>query len=176
MQRLMSVFFLHPETEFSLTEVAQRAQIAKSAASRLLPLLAEADIVEVKQLGAVHRIKANAQHFGFIKRKIAWNISLIYESNIIEFLDEHFHHPKAIVLFGSFRLGQDSMHSDIDIAIEVTEDIPVKSVRLAEFEELERKLLRPIQIHMFNRRRIDENLFSNIANGIVLLGYLEVRK
>ena len=36
----------------------------------------------------------------------------------MEFLNEYFGNPKAIILFGSFRLGEDLSTSDIDIAIE----------------------------------------------------------
>jgi hypothetical protein len=48
-------------------------------------------------------------------------------------------------------------------------------LRLPELKELERDLHRPIQIHLFNRKRIDPNVFTSIANGIVLLGFLDVK-
>jgi hypothetical protein len=31
-------------------------------------------------------------------------------------------------------------------------------------------------LHIFNRNNIDDNLFNNIANGILLWGFLEVKK
>ena len=175
-QRLLDVIFLHPETEFSVTEIAKAAGIAKSAASRLLPKIRGAGIIVIKEAGIVYRVKANIEDFEYTKRKIAWNLKIIYGTTLIEYLDEHFHRPKAIVLFGSFRTGQDIMGSDIDVAIETTEEVSMTSARLPELRELELSLKRPIQLHIFHRKYIDENVFSNIANGIVLLGYLEVRK
>ena len=33
----------------------------------------------------------------------------------------------------------------------------------------------PVNVHVFSRNKIDLNLFANIANGIILEGFLEVR-
>jgi predicted nucleotidyltransferase len=175
-QSILNVIFTFPDTEFSLTEIAQHASIAKSAASRLLPRLAEFNIITVRDLGIVHRIKANTEHFDYVKRKIAWNLAVIYDSTLIEYLMEQFHHPKAIVLFGSFRRGEDREGSDIDIAIETAEERLMETHKLQGLEQLEQDFGRRIQIHTFHRKHIDDNVFANIANGIVLSGYLEVRK
>ena len=42
--------------------------------------------------------------------------------------------------------------------------------------DFENDLERNIQIHFFSKKSIDNNLFNNIANGIVLYGFLEVNK
>ena len=175
-QRILNILYLRPEVEFSLTELASHAGVGKSAVSRILPVLKKNGIVTVRSLGIIHRIMANTESFSFVKKKISWNIETMYATTIIEYLDEFFHHPKSIVLFGSFRNGQDVTGSDIDIAIESVEEREVQNMRLPELHNLERELQRPIQIHLFNRKKIDDNVFSNIANGIVLKGYLEVRK
>ena len=41
--------------------------------------------------------------------------------------------------------------------------------------EFEKMIKRHIQLHMFNRKNVDLHVFNNIANGIVLAGFLEVR-
>jgi predicted nucleotidyltransferase len=175
-QRILDVVFTYPNIEFSLTELAMTANVAKSAASRIVPQIAERNVVTIKNLGILHRICANTESFEYIKRKIAWNLNCIYRTDLIEFLNEQYNHPKAIVLFGSFRLGQDLAESDIDIAIETAQDISPQTLRMHELHLLEQELHRTIQIHLFNRKNIDENVFANIVNGIVLFGYLEVKK
>ena len=90
-------------------------------------------------------------------------------------MNEHYHNPKAIVLFGSYRKGEDISGSDIDIAIEKDDVKEYTTVRLNELLNLEKRLDRKIQVHLFNRKSVDVNLFNNIANGIVLSGFLEVK-
>ena len=174
MQRMLNVLFWFPDIEFSLSELAREATISKSTASKLLPVLVHANMVTVQDKGIIHRIAAKTESFEFKKRKIAFNLAVIYHSNIVEFLNEKFEHPRAIILMGSYRLGEDISSSDIDIAIEVNNVEEMKSFRLEELTALEKELQRHIQIHTFNRKRIDHNVLNNIINGIVLYGYLEL--
>ena len=83
--------------------------------------------------------------------------------------------PRAIILFGSFRKGEDISTSDIDIAIEMDDEQEHRVVRHKNLEEFEKEIKRNIQIHLFNRNNTDINVFNNIANGILLFGFLEVK-
>ena len=89
---------------------------------------------------------------------------------------DFFKNPKAIVLFGSFRKGEDLSNSDIDIAIETSEANEYKIIGLRELIEFEQIIGRKIQIHLFSRENVDIGVFNNIANGILLWGFLEVKK
>jgi predicted nucleotidyltransferase len=91
-------------------------------------------------------------------------------------LVSHFKNPKAIVLFGSFRKGEDLSNSDIDIAIESDEVKEYQTIGLRELSEFEQFFRKKIQIHLFNRESADIGVFNNIANGILLWGFLEVKK
>ena len=77
---------------------------------------------------------------------------------------------------GSFRQGEDISKSDVDIAIESEEFDKYKVVELDELSVFEKKINKEIQLHLFNRKSIDLNVFNNLANGIVLSGFLEVKK
>ena len=110
-----------------------------------------------------------------MKSKIIHNLNFIYQSGLVEYLNEHFNNPKAIILFGSFRKGDDISTSDIDIAIEADEVKEYKTVTMKELIEFENLIKRKIQIHLFNRKNADVHVFNNIANGIVLMGFLEVK-
>ena len=82
---------------------------------------------------------------------------------------------RAIILFGSYRWGTDVEESDIDIAIEVVGNEHFRVTRLGIIEQLGYKKNVPVNVHLFSRNKVDLNLFANIANGIVLDGFLEVR-
>ena len=175
MERLLTVMYWWPEVEFSLTELAQRAGVSKSTASRLIESLIVLEIATVEKRGVVFRIRANMESFQFIKRKIAYNLSFVYESGLVEFLEDVLGHPPAIILFGSFRKGEDVSTSDVDIAVETLKDTDMSTVRPKGIERIEKHFAgRKIQIHVFNRKKVDINVFNNIANGIVLSGFLEV--
>lgn len=175
-ERLLRIFYWYPELEFSLSELAKYAGVSKSTASRLLQGLKEWGVAKVLDKGIVMRIKANTENFTFLKLKIAHNLYSLYSTNLVEFLNEALRQPKAIILIGSFRRGEDISTSDIDIAVETVEETETKIIRLEGLERYERYFGgRKIEIHIFNRSKVDINFFNNIANGIVLSGFLEVK-
>ena len=173
-QDILAVIFAFPEVEFSLTELAQSAEVSKSTTSRLLQRLSDHEIIKVENKGVVFRIRANIGKIQYTKRKIVHNLNLLYESGLVEFLDSAFGHSQAIILFGSFRKGDDISTSDIDIAVETLEDINTQTIIVEGIEKFEAALGKKVQILLFNRKKTDVNVFNNIANGIVLSGFLEV--
>lgn len=175
LQNVLSTLYMYPDIDFSLTELSAQAGVSKSSMSRFLDILEENELVNVIDRGVVFRIRAKTDSYQFIKRKIVYNLNAIYESGIVEYLDEFLNHPKAIILFGSFRSGEDRSDSDIDIAIETTENVDVGTIRPKGIDAFEALLGRKIQVLLFNRKNVDPNLFTNIANGILLLGSLEVK-
>ncbi len=176
-ERLLRIFYGFSEMEFSLTELAKKAVVSKSTASRLLNWLKERDAVKVIDKGVILRIKANSESLNFRRMKTAYNLKLIYVSDLVNFLNKALGQPKAIVLIGSFRRGEDISTSDIDLAIETIEDTEPKILRPEGLERYEKDYFggRKIEIHLFNRSSVDINFFNNVANGIVLSGFLEVK-
>ncbi len=186
-QKVLAVLFTYPEREFGLSELAQIAGVRKANIGKMLDHFQKRGLVDIEKLRKIWRIRANQKNPYFIREKIFFNLRIVYEAfydtYFVDFLNDYFRYPKAIVLFGSFRKGEDISTSDIDIAIEKDD---VKSYKTAHLEEMVGKNLRnaalrfqkdigkKIQIHLFNRKNIDLNLFNNIANGIVLSGFLEV--
>ena len=102
-------------------------------------------------------------------------MNFLFQSGIIEFLTNHYQNPKAIVVFGSFRRGEDQTGSDIDIAIEASGKGELITTRLKDLLPFEESIQRTIQLHIFTRTTINPHVFNNIANGIVLKGFLEVK-
>ena len=175
-QEVLKVLFLYPQRDFTLTELASLAGVAKSTVNRVLASFLKKELVRVELIagGRLCRIRANSGNPFMRREKLLFNLSSVYRSGLVEKLESTYRHPRSITLFGSFRRGEDVEGSDIDIAVELTEDVELKSVRLTEFRPLEREMCRPIVIHVFNRRKVNRDLFNSIANGIVLSGFLEV--
>jgi len=174
-QKVLEVFYKFPEKEFSLSDLAKEANVRKANLGEIVSNLEQEGFIQIEKLSKIWRIRANRQNWRFVKSKITYNLNFIYQSGMAEFLYEVFNHPKSIVLFGSFRKGEDISSSDIDIAIEDDSVKEYQNNGLRELGEFEKAIGKKIQIHRFNRKNVDINVFNNIANGIVLIGFLEVK-
>jgi len=174
-RKVIEVLCMFPEKEFSLSDLAKEAGVKKSNIGSILDEFHKEGLVQITKLRKLWRINANQGSFNFAKIKILQNLSIIYQAGLVEFLNDHFKNPKAIILFGSFRKGDDISTSDIDIAIESDDVKEYQVIGLRELAQLEKEIGgRKIQIHLFNQKNIDINVFNNIANGIVLWGFLQV--
>lgn len=172
-QKILELFFRNPDNEYSLSEIAKETKVAKANIGKILENLEKNELIKIKKLPNIWIIKANLENQNYVNSKIVYNLNFIYRSGLVEFLNGYYKNPKAIILFGSFRKGEDINGSDIDIAIEND----INEIKyLKELYEFEKEIKRKIQIHLFNRKNVNFNLFNNIANGIVLTGFLEVKK
>ena len=174
-EKVLEVLFRYPEKEFSLSDLAKEARVAKPHIGKILQELVQIEFITITKLTKIWRIKANQQNWNFLRSKIVYNLRFIYQSGIVEYLNGYFGIPKGIILFGSFRNGEDLSTSDIDIAIETDSVAEYETRGLRELVDFEKLIGRKIQIHLFNRKSVDLHVFNNIANGIILSGYLEVR-
>jgi len=82
---------------------------------------------------------------------------------------------KAIYLFGSYRKGDDNEKSDIDIAVEVLDNKDIRIIEAGIISKFGFRKNVKINLHIFSKNKVDFNLFSNIVNGILLEGFLEVK-
>ena len=173
--KIAEVLFKYPEKEFSLSDLSREAGVAKANIGNILEEFQEADLIAIEKLSKIWRIRANQINWSFIRSKIVYNLNFVYKSGLVEFLLDYFKNPKAVILFGSFRKGEDISSSDIDIAIESSEVEGYETIGLRELSDFEKTIGKKIQIHLFNRKNVDLNVFNNIANGILLWGFLEVK-
>jgi predicted nucleotidyltransferase/AraC-like DNA-binding protein len=174
----------YPNDSFSLSEVARQAGVSKSTASRVLTdMLGQGMIVNDKIADYIWRVRFNPDNLQSIGYKIGANIVRVYQSRIVEFIMQEWGIPKSIVLFGSYRKGEDAKGSDVDIAIEIGQEkeLEIKDTASEKFKEFAQLVHaweslneRKFKLHFFNRNKIDRNLFISIANGILLYGLLEV--
>jgi len=174
--KVLEILFKYSEKEFSLSELANEAKVRKANIGNVLDEFLSNDLIKIEKLSKIWRIRANQDNPFFIKNKITYNLNFIYQTGLVEFLVDHFKNPKSIILFGSFRKGDNISSSDIDIAIEDDVVKEYQVIRIKELANFEKKIGKEIQIHKFNKKIVDLNVFNNIANGIVLSGFLEVNK
>jgi len=166
----------NPNEELTVTDIAAKTGISKASASRAVKELKERGLVSVAAFGTAYRVRANTGNEAFTREKIASNFVSVMRSGIIDRLVEMFHSPKAIILFGSFRKGDDIPGSDVDIAVEMPEGGKTGISEPVEFRDFEKQVQRKVVVHAFSRKEVDINVFENIANGFVLYGFLEVSK
>lgn len=168
-------FFAYPEVKISLTDLSKELNISKKTASRIVNDLVKEGFLILEQIGRAWRIHCNIQHPYNRTIKIGYNLSLIYNSGIIAEIRRRVGNPKSITLFGSYRKGDDNGSSDLDIAVEIIGNKELEIMNIGTIAQLGFRKNVPVNIHVFTRNKIDLNLFANIANGIVLEGFLEVR-
>src|SRR3989344_4552628 len=162
-QKVTELFFKFPEKEFSLSDIAKETGVAKANLGSIIDSLKQIGFLNIEKLSKIWRIRADRANWFFLRNKIVYNLNFVYQSGLIEFLYEHYRHPKSIVLFGSFRKGEDVSDSDIDISIEQDEFKEYHTFAFRELVEFEKQIGRKIQIHEFNRKLVDDNLFNNIV-------------
>jgi predicted nucleotidyltransferase len=160
--------FLCIKTGKSLNQraIAKSLKVSPTAISKSLMSLKKYNIIEINKEENINltNIELNRNNEKVIELKRTENLKMIYESGLSNFLEEKF--PGcAIILFGSYSFGEDSIESDIDIAIINGKE---KTLELNKFEKL---LEREIRINYYKDiKSIHKNLRSNILNGIVLSG------
>ncbi len=174
-QKVLFWFFSFPNKEFSLNDLASRLKIAKSTAREVVKMLVGEDFLKIETISRLWRISCNQNHPYNYSRKISYNLMMVYESGIIQEIHKHVPNPKAVILFGSYRKGDDIDKSDIDIAVEIIGNQQMQIKQIGVFPKLGFRENIPVNLHIFSRKKIDINLFSNIANGILLEGFLEAR-
>ena len=173
--KILHWFFSYPNKEMTLNNISKILKISKTTANRIITQFVNEKFLKKEVLGKTWRISCNQNHHYFHTRKISHNLTMICESGILEEIHKLIPGARAIILFGSYRKGDDTEKSDIDIAVEILDNKEPEIVELGIVPKLSYRKNIPINLHIFSRNKIDLNLFANIANGIVLEGFLEVR-
>ena len=173
MVRVLEFFFINPSKEHSLKNISKKVKLAhtsvKNNLNKLVKLRLILESIEKRGKRKFPVYKANRDYKFFRNYKIIHNLSSVLESGLIGFIEEKLM-PKSIILFGSYRKGEDTENSDIDLFIECKEE----KLNLKIFEK---KMGKRIQLHFKeNFNLYPKELRNNITNGIVLDGFLEAYK
>jgi len=174
-QRILGWFFAFPNIETSLTELCVRTRTSKTAAKGIVVRLEKDGFLRKRVAGRAWLISAVKGHVFLSTKRVAANLALVYDSDILSVVRARVPNARAIVLFGSYRKGDDLPKSDMDIAVEIAGNKPLEIVELGEFPRFGYRTNVKVNLHVFSRKNVDINVFANIANGIILEGFLEVR-
>lgn len=169
-QEILRLLSIKSGMSFNQRGIARLLNVSAPAVMKALPELKKKAFIILEQDKESKRwsIELNRDNIEAIQMKRIENLRQIYESGIVEFLEDAFA-GATIVLFGSYSRGEDTINSDIDIAIIGRKE---KEINLAKFDKL---LERTIFINFYDSfKSIHKNLRENILNGIVLSGSIEL--
>lgn len=157
---------------FNLRSIAKKLGKSPTAVSKAMKKLNKEGIVKTEKSKTMNLIQAelNRENYKVIGLKRSENLRLIYESGLIENLEEGFP-GSVVILFGSYSKGEDTYDSDIDIAIIGSKEKNFEKI----LKKSEKKLEREIRINFYKSfKEINKELKENLINGIVLSGGVEL--
>jgi len=174
-QKVQAWFFSFSSRQPTLSELSKTLNMSKTTANEAISRLVEEGFIIKEVIGRAWRLSYNRQHPHNFSRKIAFNLKGVYESGILDEIHKAVPNTSTIILFGSYRKGDDDEKSDLDLATEVLGNQELRILELGILPRFGYRTNVPVHLHLFSRNKVDLNLFANIANGIVLEGFLEVR-
>ncbi|MBU0898621.1 MAG: nucleotidyltransferase domain-containing protein [Nanoarchaeota archaeon] len=159
--KVLEVFYEHPEKRFTVRKIAEMTGIPRSTAQSYISELRKQNLITKKN---------TAQNTLLFKtKKINYFIERIVSSELIDKLISELK-PSCIILFGSFRKGDSVKESDIDIFIES----PIKNE--PDLRKYEKTLGHGIQLFIeTDIKNLQLRLFNNVVNGIKLYGAFKIK-
>ncbi len=169
-QEILRLLFIRTGMSLNARTIAKSLEVSQPAVSKALPYLEKESLITIRKDEDSKRLSIelnkNNHHVFWLKR--VDNLKQIYESGLVQFLYDNF--PGAtIILFGSYAFGEDTITSDIDLAI-IEEQR--KEINLTKYEKI---LERTITLNYYNSfNKINKHLLNNILNGILIKGAFEL--
>lgn len=162
--RVLEVFFKEPTAVHFIKEIGKRIKLSPTSVRANVKSLLREGLIMEKKSKPFDGFAANRENDKFIFYKRLYNFYVLnsLKDELVEIL-----HPQAIVVFGSYFLGEDVETSDIDILIisKVKEELNLKN--------FEKSLGRKINIiFITNLSKLDRNIQKKVINGFVIYGAL----
>ena len=165
-EKVLNELFVKPTNKYHIRELARLTGLNPNTIITIVNMLEKQDTVVKIEKKHIVEVYLNFENKMVISKKRFFNIKKFNESGIINYLEEQFNNPEAIVLYGSYSNGLDLEKSDIDVVIVSKMK---KEVNLEKYEKL---FGRNIHLLVFSREKIPKELFNSLINGIVVSGYL----
>jgi len=168
-RRILGHFLQNPTARLRVRQIERLLNVPLPSVTRYTKELEKENLLTKITISDVHFFTANRAAPSFVLEKKIYNLRNVFDSGLIPHLEKLYGRPTA-VLFGSYARGEDIEESDIDLYIETP------SKKRVALEKFHWTLGRKIQVFRYKSLHDVENreLANNIANGITLLGFLEV--
>lgn len=164
---ILRELFIKTGSTINQRQLALQLNVSQPAIKKALPYLEKLNYIKVQKEQRL-AIELNTQNHKVMQLKRVDNLKHLYETNLANYLEQELA-GATIILFGSFSRGEDTVNSDIDIAVIGRKE---KQLNLTEYEkQFERK----ININYYESfQKIHKHLKENLANGIILTGGFEL--
>ncbi len=167
--RVAEVFFQRPTTALLAADIARATSLSRAAVAEYLQTLQKQGIItrtsEHRGSRVYPKYTASRDALVFRREKMVSNLDALWP--LIDFLIKTYE-PTLIILFGSYRRGEDIESSDIDIFIETDAKHPTVS-------QFDKQLGRTVSLYSApSLTEISGDLKNNLINGIVLHGYIDL--
>jgi len=169
-KEILRLLFITVGKSLNQRQIAKALKVSPPAVKKALPKLEKENLAKLNQDKETKRwsIELNRDNPKVMELKRADNLKLIYETGLGNFLEDEFA-GGTIILFGSYSRGEDTINSDIDVAVIGRKE---KQIKLKKYEKI---LKRKITLNFYDSfKDIHKNLRENIFNGIVLYGAVEL--
>ncbi len=176
MDNILKFFIKEPEKEFHIRQLSKLTKKSPTTISKYLKGFERKGILISEQKLNHLLFKANIENIKFKQLKLNYNLNILFDSKLIEFLVGEFNYPEAIILFGSFSKAENTSKSDIDLLI----ISPIK--KEINLEKYEKHIGNKIQLFVHSKKEIEQmmeknkELFNNLVNGNTIYGFWEVLK
>jgi len=166
--KIFSLLCLKAGEKLSQREIAKILNVSPTAVANSLEELKKSNLVKIEKTKTINFVSFNRDEEKAVELKRVENLKNIYLSQLLNYLEIELA-GATIILFGSYSRGDDTLSSDIDIAIIGRKD------KLLNLEKYEKILNRQININFYDSwKDIHKYLKNNILNGILLLGSIEL--
>ena len=164
---IFSLLCLKAGEKLSQREIALILKVSPTAVANSIEGLKDSNLIKVEKTKTTNFISFNRDEPKAIEFKRVENLKNIYLSRLSDYLKRELA-GAAIILFGSYSFGEDTINSDIDIAIIERSN---KNLYLESYEKI---LNRKINLNFYKYwNLIHKPLKNNILNGILLDGSIE---
>ncbi|MFH1786241.1 MAG: nucleotidyltransferase domain-containing protein [archaeon] len=164
--KLLKPFFNNPTGKFHIRELSRLTGLSLPAVSSILKKLESEKILKSERGKAVLNYYPDFDGGEFFPLKRFFNLYMLQRSGLVSEIVRKYNEPEAVVLFGSYSRGEDTIKSDVDLAIVTKRSIEFSAKK---FEGI---LGRKINIHDVDLSKSNPEFLNDLANGVVLSGYL----
>jgi len=161
--KILKEIFAKPAYKFHVRELAKITKLNPNTILNIAERLVKEGVLLKEKKRHVTELYFNTENPRAKIKKKMYNLAKVYESGVADFLYEKYV-PEAIVLMGSYSRGEDTENSDIDLAI-----ISNKEGH-PDLSNYEKFLNRKIHLIVTNYKRMSEEFYINMVNGVVLRG------